>query len=381
MFPVVIAQTPLLPVNPNTAPLPLPGGGVINDIANPSGVTTAAADALTNLVAQSWDQTWTSVFSGPLYGVLSRLGLLIAGFTVIFFVFQFARNMLEDSGNRPLSELIWPLVVVIFLSNNGGLLSGLTMGMRGFINQQNSQILQTTTAGLQAQSALNRISNFQSAQAQLASLQSTCDDIRDNAELQTCLNGVKQQADQILAAAPIQEIGGVWLQKLQTMVQSVVANPLQAIGNGATVTGSMVLRAQMTPVIAFAQAILMASQGAFQTLIEVAFLLTGLLGPIALGASLLPFGPKPIWAWLTSFWSVGLCKLCLNIITGIVAQASYGIGPTDALGLNLPITLGVLSPILAIAMASGGGMAIFNGLTSAATTIVSIASYGLIKSK
>jgi hypothetical protein len=206
-------------------------------------------------------------------------------------------------------------------------------------------------------------------------------DIRDNAELQTCLNGVKQQADQILAAAPIQEIGGVWLQKLQTIVQSVITNPLQAIGTGVIVTGGMALRAQMTPAIALAQAILMASQGAFQSLIEVAFLLTGLLGPIALGASLLPYGSKPIWAWLTSFWSVGLCKLCLNIITGIVAQASYGIGPNDALGLSLPITLGLLSPILAIAMASGGGMAIFNGLTSAATTIVSIASYGLIKSK
>jgi hypothetical protein len=197
MFPFIIAQTPLLPVDPNSAPLPLPGGAGINDLANPAGVTAAAADAVTNLVSQSWDQTWTSVFSGPLYGVLSRFGLLIAGFTVIFFVFQFAKNMLEDTGNRPIAELIWPLVVVIFLSNNGGLLSGLTMGMRSFINQQNSQILQTTTAGIKAQTALNRISNFHSAQAQLASLQSTCDDIRDNAELQTCLNGVKQQADQM----------------------------------------------------------------------------------------------------------------------------------------------------------------------------------------
>jgi hypothetical protein len=48
-------------------------------------------------------------------------------------------------------------------------------------------------------------------------------------------------------------------------------------------------------------------------------LLTALLGPLAVGGSLLPVGQKAIFAWLTGFFSVGMIKLCFNIISGLVA--------------------------------------------------------------
>jgi hypothetical protein len=376
----VIAQVgQLLPTDPNAAP-PIPGLQGLPQVGAEAW-TTQAADALTNAISQGWDQTWNGSVSGPLYGVLARLGLLIAGFVIIFFMFQLTRDMIEDTSNRPLAGLIWPLVVVVFLSNNGSLLGGFTLGMRGFINQQNSQILRTTSAGLSAQAALNRIANFQSAQAQLGALQSACDDQRDNEGLERCLRDVQKQANQVLAQTSNGEIAGAWLQKLQKNANSVVQNPLQAAGNAAKAATGFALRAQLSAGFVIAQGILLAAQAAFQSLVEASFLLTGLMGPIALGASLLPFGAKPIWAWLTGFWSVGLCKISLNILTGLVAQATYQAGPLDPLGLILPITLGVLSPILAIAMATGGGMAIFNGLTSAGTTALSIVGSGLVRLK
>jgi hypothetical protein len=362
----------LLPTNPAAGnPLSVPGS---------SGWTNQIVDATSNAIAGAWDQVWTTSMSGPLYGVLSRLGLMIAGFVIIFFVFQFARNMLEDNSNRPISELIWPLVVVLFLSNNGALLGGLTLGMRGFINEQNSQILSTTTAGINAQQALNRIASFQSAEAQLAGLQSACDQVRDNAALQSCLDGVKARADQIFQQEANQ-YGGEWGLRLQQLRDAVTRNPLQAGLDAAGAAAGAVLRAKSLPYLVIAQTILVAAQVAFQNLIEASMLLTGLMGPIALGASLLPFGAKPIWAWLTGFWSVGLCKMSLNILSGLIAQSSVQAGPLDASGLVMPIVLGVLSPILAIAMASGGGMAIFNGITSAATSVVSIAASGVIAFK
>lgn len=369
----LIAQAnPLLPTNPGAGgPLSIPGS---------SGWTNQVVDAASNAISGAWDQVWTTSMSGPLYGVLSRLGLMIAGFVVVFFIFQFARNMLEDNSNRPISELIWPLVVVIFLSNNGALLGGFTLGMRGLINQENSQILSTTTAGINAQQALNRIASFQSAEAQLASLQSACDQVRDNAALQSCLDGVKARADQIFQQEANQ-YGGEWGLRLQQIRDAVTRNPLQAgLDAGASAVGA-VLRAKSMPYLIIAQTILVAAQVAFQNLIEASMLLTALMGPIALGASLLPFGAKPIWAWLTAFWSVGICKMSLNIISGLIAQASVQAGPLDVSGLVMPIVLGLLSPILAIAMASGGGMAIFNGITSAATSVISIATSGVVALK
>jgi hypothetical protein len=364
----LIAQAnPLLPTNPAAGnPFNVPGS---------SGWTNQIVDATSNAIAGAWDQVWTTSMSGPLYGVLARLGLTIAGFVIIFFIFQFARNMLEDNSNRPVAELIWPLVVVVFLSNNGALLGGFTLGMRGFINDQNSQILSTTTAGINAQQALNQIASFQAAEAQFAGLQSACDQVRDNAALQSCLDGVKARAEQIYQQEA-NRYGGEWQLRFQQF-RDTVTNPGQAL----TAATGAVLRAKSMPYLVIAQTILIAAQAAFQNLIEASMLLTGLMGPIALGASLLPFGAKPIWAWLTAFWSVGICKMSLNIISGLIAQTSVQAGPLDVSGLVMPIVLGVLSPILAIAMASGGGMAIFNGITSAATSVVNIVTSGVIAFK
>ena len=49
-------------------------------------------------------------------------------------------------------------------------------------------------------------------------------------------------------------------------------------------------------------------------------LLTALLGPMAVGASLLPYGSKQIFTWLKAFFSLGMAKLSFNIILGLCGQ-------------------------------------------------------------
>jgi hypothetical protein len=113
------------------------------------------------------------------------------------------------------------------------------------------------------------------------------------------------------------------------------------------------------------EAFMIGMQVAFQSIIEVSLLLTALMGPIAVGTTLLPIGGKPIYLWLTSTWSLTLAKIALNIVTGLVAVSIQRSGDYDTLGTS--ITLGLLSPILALAIVGGGGLAIFNAITAAAT--------------
>ncbi len=159
----------------------------------------------------------------------------------------------------------------------------------------------------------------------------------------------------------------------------MVQNPLKAGLDTAGAGVGMYLRSQSMPMVILIQTILMASQAAFQALIEASMLLTGLMGPIALGSSLLPFGAKPIYAWLTAFWSVGICKLCLNVISGLIAVTLYNTGPTEMLPAS--IMLGLFAPIMALGMATGGGMAIFNGITGSVATIVRVVTVGFVNLK
>ena len=87
------------------------------------------------------------------------------------------------------------------------------------------------------------------------------------------------------------------------------------------------------------------------------------------GASLLPIGAKPLYAWMTGFWSLGMAKLSLNIITGLAATAIAASAQLDT--LSIAITLGLLAPILALALSAGGGMAIFSAILSAASAAAS----------
>jgi hypothetical protein len=110
----------------------------------------------------------------------------------------------------------------------------------------------------------------------------------------------------------------------------------------------------------FVAVILLALNNAYQWGIEFTMLLTALLGPLAIGGSLLPFGVKPIFAWLTGYFTVGMAKLCFNIIIGLCGQLIANSQQNQPMIFLLFI--GLVSPILASALAAGGGLAVWTGL-------------------
>jgi hypothetical protein len=120
--------------------------------------------------------------------------------------------------------------------------------------------------------------------------------------------------------------------------------------------------------------LLMALHIAFQWLIEASLLLTATLGPLAVGGSLLPVGAKPLFAWLTGFFSLAIAKLSFNILSGLVSLAVLNAG--DSHPLIAPFFLGLLAPILSLALASGGGMTVFGALTSTAGVIAGTGAMG-----
>jgi hypothetical protein len=50
-------------------------------------------------------------------------------------------------------------------------------------------------------------------------------------------------------------------------------------------------------------------------------LVTALVGPVFLGLSLFPVGTKPLITWGVSFLTLGFCKICFSLISGLSALA------------------------------------------------------------
>ena len=85
-------------------------------------------------VQGSWQNTWELAFNGTLYQALTNLGLIIAVASLLLWIIQFTKNLIDDQSYRQFGELIWPVIVIVLLTNGGQNLIGLTNGMRTVIN-------------------------------------------------------------------------------------------------------------------------------------------------------------------------------------------------------------------------------------------------------
>jgi hypothetical protein len=322
---------------------------------------------------QSWDFLWEATLTGGLYRIMANVGATIAVMSLMFFIVNFAKQMMQSEAiDWVLGELVYPMMVILMLSNGGGNLALLSQGMRTTINYYNNQILEAVSSQINFDVALSQLADFSTANAQLNSMRSQCNTISDNQKLIECLNEQELNA-RVLVEEYKRKHPQMpeWAQYLldKTGISKIdPSKPLESVGtlavSAATFNASLLADFSSNAFLLGIELLLTTLQGCFQQLIEVSFLLTALIGPIAVGASLLPFGTKPIIAWVTGFFSLGMCKLCLNIITGLIAIATLRTGPTiDTLGTAL--LLGLLAPLLAFGMAAGGGIAVFNGVTSA----------------
>ncbi|MEL6326901.1 MAG: hypothetical protein AAFQ61_08360, partial [Cyanobacteria bacterium J06626_23] len=76
----------------------------------------------------------------------------------------------------------------------------------------------------------------------------------------------------------------------------------------------------------------------------------------------------PIFAWLTGFLSLGFAQICYNIIVGLAAVVILNANIYDTNGFL--VLIAILAPALALGLATGGGMAIFNIMLSGSAVIV-----------
>lgn len=318
--------------------------------------------------AQAFDQLWRIlVLQQPengaqfpngvgIYTILTTVGLYLAVGTLMIFMVQWAKQMLHSEGDRPLTDLMWPLMVAILLSNQGTVLAQATLGVRNVINLVNHSVLFTLNQTLQIESTLAGITNYRLLQDEMATIISQCDPFVHNHEkLKSCRQAALQDFEPLkdeYARNPhrfLKDRGLAELSQRQEEIQHSLKPVVSAIPRNQG--------------LALVSDNLISLGVAFQHTIEACMLLTGIVGPVAVGASLLPFGNKPVFGWLSSFVGLGIAKCSYNLLNAVVVVSVYYIG-TKQNFLYQDFSMGVLNPLLAFGLASGGGKALFNNLMS-----------------
>lgn len=335
------------------------------------------SQGISRTISASWDNTWNVALSGGVYKALCSFGIFIAMACLSLWVLDFGKKWLQDEVNGiwAFQDIVFPLIVALLLSNTGANLAALSKTGRTVINYFNDQVLTYAVSDVlnsNMEKALSEIADYSTTKAQIEAQRNQCNSIADTKSdrMVQCLQDVTNKTSALLAQYRALYGPSKLAQSLAAQAAAVAADPgsaLQDLGAKAVDTAQSaaisVVNVASQPLLIAVELFMMACQTAFQHLIEVSMLLTAVMGPLAVGGSLLPFGQKPVVAWITGFFSLGICKMSYNVITGLTAISIQQIGPTETLASA--IFFGLLSPILALAISAGGGMAVFNGILAA----------------
>ena len=155
-------------------------------------------------VAESWNQLWDSVLQGGLYFALARVGVLFAVATLLLFMTQWTRQMVEGESSRAYADFIWPLLVIVLLSNNGDRLAAITLDIRNYINQVNQDVLSYTAADIRLQEAYQAAVLEGSVEQTIIQRRNQCYELQNPEERANCIELVAMATVTQLNLAQIQ---------------------------------------------------------------------------------------------------------------------------------------------------------------------------------
>lgn len=288
-------------------------------------------------VSQTMEQLWNDTLNSPMYVAIAEIGALFFMGTLTIFVVLWVKDMFQNEHSPvPWERWILLAVAVALLANQGSLMKTLTFSLRDLMNATNEKVLQSgLTNGADLITAFNQVSNGVGVQSWYNQQVRTCQTIPEPTKQQQCLNDAKVLANQLA----------------QQGVNNAPNQPGFLSGIGSAIETAMV-------------GLLLALGVAVQWLVEISWILTAFAGPIAVGGTLLPVRQKSLFAWLIAYYSVGLYKLFFNIITGMLAMVMLRANNLNS--LVFAVAVGILSPILALVLAAGGGLTTFTSLASVA---------------
>lgn len=332
------------------------------------------ASAGASLVAEGFNELWQQTLTGGLYASLCKVGVLFAVASLALFMVQWGKQMINDEEQRAFSELIWPLIVAVLLTNNGSLLANSTLALREYINSVNNYILEYTAADADLRAAYQQALGQAALETAVGNAIQECRSSQlSNEEAIQCLKQARADLEvkfpdifkdteggSYLGAA------GSWITKSLDKINQAASEAegdgvFEGIANKITAASTAAIGAVVTT---FITSLLLALNNAYQWGLELALLLTALIAPLAVGGSLMPIGSKAIVGWLTGFFTVGLAKLSFNIILGLAGQLIATAKASQP--MIFLAFIGLVAPFLATGIAAGGGLAVLTQLNSGA---------------
>jgi hypothetical protein len=328
-------------------------------------------------VSLGWEKFWEATYekTNGLWLVAIYLSSVVVSFTFLGFTVAFLQSLWTNKYTLAFRHYLWVIIVMWLLADSGAMLANLALGMRNFAIDQTQKIYEIQVAGVAVEEALKDVLITGDIKQQIGAEFRKCEVKTGEAQIQCVVDAGKFAEDKISEAenqwGPLAGLKRLWERMEDTSnnlanklkgkspaeVRRILADPNydQAIlGSVTTATVHLILKL---------------FQWGFSNLFELALVMTGLYGPIAVALSTLPLPSRFIWFWLQSFLSVAVAIWSYAVMVGIVAWVIAVSSTQTASDLAFLAFIGVFAPCLSWALARGGGTALWQSATSAVVTV------------
>jgi hypothetical protein len=278
-------------------------------------------------IRELWKLQWDFALNGKVYATLADVGRGFALLSLFISLIQFFRDASEESRsidgrNRSVTEFIWPIIVVFLLSNQAKFLRDSTVGVRDAINGVNDTVLATNfkPGGQSLATQFENATREGAIQEQIGAVLNRCVGAADSGTQTNCVRNAGTLVDNIVSKYKPKGEPSPGFTQFVDNVKTALNEQENQENPDPTVLNTFITDADE----AKQRREQLTQQVGFQNLIELTFLLTGLLAPLAVGLSILPVRAKPLYAWFAAFFAVGLTKIIFNFSLGVVASLLFG---------------------------------------------------------
>ncbi|MBD2731893.1 hypothetical protein H6G96_37905 [Nostoc sp. FACHB-892] len=307
-----------------------------------------------DIIYQSFENDWAELASGTssIYTSVVAVSMLVAVVLVSFASLGWYRKFAESGFSYNfVSEMVFPLLVIVMLTNNGFLLANTTIALKDVSANLNRSILSITRNGVRLKDAIRNVNADQSFILATQTALARCEKLKDS-EIDS--DGKITSPRQICIKAKIED----------AQREAQLARKKRGMSSGSGSWNPLDIGGELvnSAIQGLVYVILSGLSAGFQYIVQLSFLLVAYVAPIFLVLSLLPFESKPLYAWLSGWLGLTLILISYSIIVGIVASAIVDKPSSNPLLMQL--IQAIFSPLLAVAIGTGGGMSVFTAFTS-----------------
>jgi hypothetical protein len=345
------------------------------NVSEVTAIFNSTSSITDEAIPKSMNVMWDYALNGGLYKWGCGLGIFIAVFGVGFWSLKFYKALQESTLLPTVNELVWPLLIVLLMSNGGLGMRNASFGARDLINNLNNSAYKVVDLDMSYQAAFKAIARTSIDGFLMESMYNACEANIDQAKLIECLslsqtlmdNRFRNRFNSLSSAKPevLTAINSINERQKEASNQKVAKAKKKDDKGSVAETAGVATPSDVSKVFNANRIIdgknasdltfqknMLALRKAFLYILEVYMLVQALVGPIFLGLSMFPVGTKPLVSWAAMFLATGFCKICYTMISGLSAVAMVLTGPDNIDMSVFAIIVGGIAPILSVTITS-----------------------------